>query len=618
MLKKILIITTFIFVAISLSAQVAFKAAAPARVAVGQSFRMVYSINADARSFRGPAFNGFSVLSGPNQSTNSSIQIINGKVSKNLELSYTYILQANQEGSFTLPSAKAIVDGEEISSNTTKITVVKGNNQNAAGNNSQSRNNSGGNTTQSGVSNDDVFIKASISNSRPMQGAQIIVTYKIYTRVALANFKVNNASTFQGFWSQNLLDENQRLQQTREYINGEEYISAIIKKVALFPMKSGKIEIEPMDVDVVAQIRSQTKRRSSGDPFFDSFFNDSFFNSSYNNVEKNLKSRPLIVDVQPFPTMNKPAGFEGAVGSFRLNASIDKSALKTNEALTLKYTISGRGNIQLVELPEINFPPDFEVYDPKVNNRISTNDDGVSGTKTFEYLIIPRSAGSFEIPSVSFSFYDVDKKNYVSLKSPEYTIEVEKGNDNGGDVAFKAGNQEDIKYIGSDIRHLKLPPLELVQKGQFFYGTRLFWLFLFAPPIILLISIVLIRSLRKKKGDEALMKNRKANKMARQRLKKATAALKNRQESVFYEEISQALWGYIGDKFNTPLSELSEESIGSILSQYNVPPEAVEKFRKTLIDCDFARFAPGDKAQMMDNIHKSAISSITEIEKNIR
>ena len=618
MLKKILIITTFIFVAISLSAQVAFKAAAPARVAVGQSFRMVYSINADARSFRGPAFNGFSVLSGPNQSTNSSIQIINGKVSKNLELSYTYILQANQEGSFTLPSAKAIVDGEEISSNTTKITVVKGNNQNAAGNNSQSRNNSGGNTTQSGVSNDDVFIKASISNSRPMQGAQIIVTYKIYTRVALANFKVNNASTFQGFWSQNLLDENQRLQQTREYINGEEYISAVIKKVALFPMKSGKIEIEPMDVDVVAQIRSQTKRRSSGDPFFDSFFNDSFFNSSYNNVEKNLKSRPLIVDVQPFPTMNKPAGFEGAVGSFRLNASIDKSALKTNEALTLKYTISGRGNIQLVELPEINFPPDFEVYDPKVNNRISTNDDGVSGTKTFEYLIIPRSAGSFEIPSVSFSFYDVDKKNYVSLKSPEYTIEVEKGNDNGGDVAFKAGNQEDIKYIGSDIRHLKLPPLELVQKGQFFYGTRLFWLFLFAPPIILLISIVLIRSLRKKKGDEALMKNRKANKMARQRLKKATAALKNRQESVFYEEISQALWGYIGDKFNTPLSELSEESIGSILSQYNVPPEAVEKFRKTLSDCDFARFAPGDKAQMMDNIHKSAISSITEIEKNIR
>ncbi len=618
MLKKILIITTFIFVAISLSAQVAFKAAAPARVAVGQSFRMVYSINADARSFRGPAFNGFSVLSGPNQSTNSSIQIINGKVSKNLELSYTYILQANQEGSFTLPSAKAIVDGEEISSNTTKITVVKGNNQNAAGNNSQSRNNSGGNTTQSGVSNDDVFIKASISNSRPMQGAQIIVTYKIYTRVALANFKVNNASTFQGFWSQNLLDENQRLQQTREYINGEEYISAIIKKVALFPMKSGKIEIEPMDVDVVAQIRSQTKRRSSGDPFFDSFFNDSFFNSSYNNVEKNLKSRPLIVDVQPFPAMNKPAGFEGAVGSFRLNASIDKSALKTNEALTLKYTISGRGNIQLVELPEINFPPDFEVYDPKVNNRISTNDDGVSGTKTFEYLIIPRSAGSFEIPSVSFSFYDVDKKNYVSLKSPEYTIEVEKGNDNGGDVAFKAGNQEDIKYIGSDIRHLKLPPLELVQKGQFFYGTRLFWLFLFAPPIILLISIVLIRSLRKKKGDEALMKNRKANKMARQRLKKATAALKNRQESVFYEEISQALWGYIGDKFNTPLSELSEESIGSILSQYNVPPEAVEKFRKTLSDCDFARFAPGDKAQMMDNIHKSAISSITEIEKNIR
>ncbi len=618
MLKKILIITTFIFVAISLSAQVAFKAAAPARVAVGQSFRMVYSINADARSFHGPAFNGFSVLSGPNQSTNSSIQIINGKVSKNLELSYTYILQANQEGSFTLPSAKAIVDGEEISSNTTKITVVKGNNQNAAGNNSQSRNNSGGNTTQSGVSNDDVFIKASISNSRPMQGAQIIVTYKIYTRVALANFKVNNASTFQGFWSQNLLDENQRLQQTREYINGEEYISAIIKKVALFPMKSGKIEIEPMDVDVVAQIRSQTKRRSSGDPFFDSFFNDSFFNSSYNNVEKNLKSRPLIVDVQPFPTMNKPAGFEGAVGSFRLNASIDKSALKTNEALTLKYTISGRGNIQLVELPEINFPPDFEVYDPKVNNRISTNDDGVSGTKTFEYLIIPRSAGSFEIPSVSFSFYDVDKKNYVSLKSPEYTIEVEKGNDNGGDVAFKAGNQEDIKYIGSDIRHLKLPPLELVQKGRFFYGTRLFWLFLFAPPIILLISIVLIRSLRKKKGDEALMKNRKANKMARQRLKKATAALKNRQESVFYEEISQALWGYIGDKFNTPLSELSEESIGSILSQYNVPPEAVEKFRKTLSDCDFARFAPGDKAQMMDNIHKSAISSITEIEKNIR
>ncbi len=622
MIKRIIFILTVFLSLSGLKAQVQFNCSAPAQVQSGQTFRVVFTINADARNFRGPSFEGLSVLSGPNQSTNSSIQIINGKVSKNMELSYTYYVRADQVGTFTVGAAEARVDDETLKSNTATIKVVKGRTQQSSQTSGNRGNqNSGSRTTNSSsgeVTADDVFLKAYVSDRNPMQGEQIIVTYKIFTRVPLANFSVNNASTFPGFWTQNLLDEKQRLQQKQEYIDGEEYVTAELKRIALFPMKSGEITIEPMDVDVVAQIQRQTRRRSTGDPFFDSFFNDSFFNNSYDNVKKNLKSNALKINVKAFPMENKPVGFDGAVGSFRFSSSVDKQKLKTNEALNLRYTISGRGNVQLAELPEINFPPDFEVYDPKVNNSVNTTANGVSGTKTFEYLIIPRSAGSFEIPAVTFSFYDPAKNQYVSQKSNAYIIEVEKGADNGGAMSYTSAGREDIKYLGSDIRHLKMPPLELKHKGKWLFGTNLYTLALAGMPLLLILLIVIVRSTRQKRSNEALMKNKKANKMARQRLKKATAAFKAGDAKIFYEEISQAMWGYVGDKFNIPLSELNADNINSVLTEKGIKAEAVEAFSKTLADTEFARFAPGDKNEMMDKIHKSAIEAISKVEGSIK
>jgi len=601
----------------ALAQEVQFTASAKQTVAVGETFTLSYSVNKEASGFRGPNIRGLEMLSGPNTSTSSSIRSVNGKTTMTITYSFTYLLQATREGSFEIPAASVNVGGQQYTSNTLTINVVKNPNVPSGQAYSSGRSQQQGTGGATGSSND-VYVKAFASSSNPLQGEGIVVTYKIFTKVPIAQINISKLSSFSGFWSQNLMKENDKLQQTTQMIDGEQYVVADIRKIALFPLKSGKLVVDPLELSCVAQVRRQTRTRT-GDPFFDDFFNDSFFNTGIANVEKNLKSNPLVINVRPLPDEGKPGDFSGAVGSFTFRTELDKTRLKTNEAVTLKCTVSGKGNIQLIDKLNVTFPPDFESYDPKVTSDIQTTSAGVSGNQIFEYLLIPRKPGKFTIKPISFTYFDLIKNRYVNHTSPEFTLEVEKGSGDAQTMmTYSGANKEEIKYIGSDIRHIKDKSLEVRPAGSHFFGSLLFWLLLLLPFMFFLVFFVLWRKFVRRRSDTVLMKNLKATKIARKRLVTADKFRSSGQQEEFYVAISQALWGYLSDKFGIPLAELSIDSVRDALANKNVSEQIITQFIETLNNTEFARFAPGEKSVNMNRIYDEALDIITKIERELR
>ncbi len=386
-----------------------------------------------------------------------------------------------------------------------------------------------------------------------------------------------------------------------------------LRKVALFPQQSGKLTIDPLAVDLIAQIQVQRKRSNS--PF--DIFEDAFFNSAQ-NVKKTINSNAVTINVKPLPTTGKPEGFSGAVGNFTFRSDIDRTEIKANDAINLKFTISGRGNIKLIDKLKIDFPPDFETYDPKVLDNISKSDNGISGTKTFEYLIIPRNQGNFTIKPITFSYFDLNKGKYVTLTSPEYNLKVNKGDGKQNTVSVTSSNQQDIKYIGSDIQYIKIKPVKLFKKGFYFFQSTLYYILLLIPFLLFITYLIIRRKHIKLRSNLALLKNKKATKVASKRLKKASQFLKSNESDKFFIEISQALWGYISDKFSIPLAELSMDSVSQALQSKSVSDEISKEFIETLHNCEFARFAPGDNATKMDKIYKESINIITKTERELK
>jgi hypothetical protein len=622
MLKSILLsFVTLLTVIANLQAQdVQFTAQSKPVAAVGETFTLIYTLNAQGSNFRGPNIQGLDMLSGPNTSTSSSIRMVNGSTSMSITYTFTYLLQATREGTFPIPAATVTVNGRQFSSNALSIKVIKNSNVSGAQNQSNAGQSKGTGSPSGGVSgtSNDVYVKAFASNAAPLQGEGIVITYKIFTKVPIAQINISKLSSFSGFWSQNLMKENDKLQQTTQVIDGEQYVVADIRKIALFPLKSGRLVIDPLELACVAQVRRQGKTRT-GDPFFDDFFNDSFFNSGVANVEKTLKSNPVIITVRPLPEEGKPVDFSGAVGTFTLHSEVDKTRLKTNEAVTLKCTISGKGNIQLIDKLNLTFPPDFETYDPKVTSDIQTTAAGISGNQIFEYLMIPRKPGKFTIKPLVFSYFDLDKKRYVTLTSPEFSLDVEKGTGEAGAViSYSGANKEEIKYIGSDIRHIKDNEIILAPVGYRFFGSVGFWLLLAIPLLLFLLFLFLWRKLAARRSDTVLMKNIRATKIARKRLQKADEFLKLKKQDDFYIAISQALWGYLSDKFSIPMSELSIDSVHEALVQKNVNEMIITQFIGTLNNTDFARFAPGEKSVNMERIYNEALEIISKIERELR
>ena len=590
---------------------VQFKAKANDIVYVGERFNLVYTLNAEGNNFRGPDFKDFLVLSGPFTSTSSSVQVINGKVSRTVEYTYTYMLSAGQEGVFEIAPAKVNVDGTIYESNALKIQVIKGNSS------QQQQGSSSGSQGSTGNVNlkDEVFIRAIADKSNPKQGEQVIITYKLYFNINISALEFKKEPSFKGFWKTDLLEDKQGYNQYSEVYNGRKYSVAEIKKYAIFPQRSGTIVIEPADVNAQGQIKAQQK--SGNDPFFDNFFNDPFFNRM-KNVEIPLESNSITIDVQPLPSSNRPVEFNGAVGNFSFESSIDKTELKANEAINLKFTISGAGNIELVDKLNVGFPPDFEVYDPKINSNINTTKIGVSGTKTFDYLIIPRTSGTFKINPVKFSYFDLKKNTYATILSPEYIIKVAKGDGSAANVTYSGVNQADIKYIGSDIRHIKTTSSSFKFIGAYFFNSNAFYALYIIPALLFIAFIFLLKKELKKRTNIALMRNRKATRVAQKRMKKAQVFLQENNKKAFYEEVSQALWGYLSDKFSIPLSNLSMDTVKDTLLAREVKEETISHFMDTLNHCEFARFAPGESGSDMKNIYDESVVIISKIEGELK
>lgn len=590
------------------------------QVMVGERFQVVFEANAEGRNFQAPSFEGFNVLGGPFTSSSSSVQIVNGSISRTTKNTFTFALQAAQEGTFRIGSASLTVKGNKVSSEPFEIKVVPDDGSYSApsggGNNGSQQGGASQNTSDPQVSGKDLFIKVVPSKKSVYVGEQVVLTYKLYTRIPVSSLSVSRSPSYAGFWTKDITDNTGgNLRQSSEYINGVEYTTAEIQKIILVPQRGGSFTLEPMVIECVAQVRTQNNKRQSNDPF-DIFFNDPFFNRNIANVRKELSTNSLTVEVKNLPDNGKPASFVGAVGDYSFKTDIDKTQLKTNEAFTLSLTVTGTGNIELLQLPEPTFPPDFEVYDPKIT--ISTNNtaNGMSGTKKAEYLVIPRRAGSFNLTPVEFSCFNPSRGTYSSTTSEAYTIQVEKGQGSESEeVSIFASNQEGIKYLGSDIRHIMTGNPRLKPIHSAFFGTVPYFIVLLALLLVFVIALLLSKKREQLKQDNAANRNRKADKVARGRLKKASQYLKVKDQENFYVEMSQALWGYIADKLAIERSKLSMDTVSETMKGKNVPDDLTQQFVDTLNNCEFARFAPGNAEEKMDDLYRRGIEVITKAEK---
>ncbi len=610
-MKKILaVILLFFTVSSSFSQKVAFEASGQTNVAVGEQFLIRFTINRQGTNFVGPAFPGIKVLSGPNLSTNTSYSNINGKMSQSTSNTFTYYLRAVSEGSFTVAPAKVSVDGKEYQTNKLSITVTK--------KPVRKNTNPGSVTTQTQreLSENDLFIRASVNKRNPYQGEQVILTYKIYTKVPIAQISINKQSSFQGFWMKDLLNPQGVLKQDNEVIDGEQYVTAELRKFALFPQKSGELTIDAMELQCIAQIKQANRRNSNS--LLDSFFDDPFFGGT-RNIQKILESNLITISVKPLPESNKPVNFSGAVGEFTFNRTIDKTELKTNDAVNLEFTLSGSGNIELIDQLNINFPPDIEVFEPKISNSINRNSaTGISGTRKFDYLLIPRNPGNFNINPVSFTYFSPQNNSYQTITSPAFELRVEKGDNYQAGITYSGASQEDIQYIGTDIHHIKTGNFELYKINYFLFNTFDFILWFVIPFIIFILLIILWKQQSKKLSNQSLMRHKRATKVARKNLKHAQEYLGTKKTTEFYNEISKALWGYLSDKFNIPQAELSKESVNDKLLDKEVNKKTINQFIETLNHCDFARFAPGNPESTMEIIYNEALEIISKIERELK
>ena len=587
--------------------KVRFVAEAADVVVSGDQVRLVFTVNSqDIKDFRAPSIKGFDVLMGPSRSQQSSIQIINGKRTSNSSTAFTYILLAGNPGTYTIPAASVEVNGEKVFSNAISIKVLpqdqtSGNSgNNGGGSASSSRSQAAG----SRISSNDLFITATASKTTVHEQEAILLTYKVYTVVNLRQL-YGKMPDLKGFHTQEV-ELPQQKTFTLEHYKGRNYNTTVWSQYVLFPQQTGKLEIPSITFDgVVAQ------QTISDDPF------DAFFNGGgYVEVKKKITTPKVVINVQPLPA--KPAGFSGAVGEFKLASSINATDVKTNDAVTIKLTLSGTGNMKLIGTPEVKFPQDFEIYDPKVTDDYKLTNSGLTGTKTFEYLAIPRHAGNFTIPAVEFTYFDLKSNSYKTLKTEAYNLKVAKGQGNADQVISDFTNKESVKMLGKDIRFIKLGDSSLRPKGDFFFGTVGYYLCYLIPLLLFVVFAVIYRQKALENANVAKVKTKKANKVATRRMKLAGKLLAENKKNEFYDEVLKALWGYISDKLSIPVSQLSKDNIEAELTNYGVPEALIAEFIGVLNECEYARYAPGNENEAMDKVYSASVEVISKMENSIK
>lgn len=577
---------------------VRFSAAAPSTVIVDKPFQLVFTVNATGKDLKAPDFNNFEVLAGPFQSTSSSYQIINGKTSSSVSISYTYTLQASKTGTYSIPPASIMVEGQKYSSNGLSIKVLP--DDGSAQSSSASKQSS---ASSASLSNDKIFIRTEVSKSSVYEQEPVVVTYKLYTLADVVGMNNMKMPDFNGFLKQEL-DQNQNKQLSYENYNGRNYGTIVLYQVLLYPQHTGNIIIDKANFEAVVRIQNKTQVRSIFDDFFD----------SYTNVNKNIVAPAVTVRVNALPG-SKPADFSGMVGKLSMNSSISSTQVKTNEAVTLKVVISGSGNMKMIKNPEIRFPDGFEIYDPKVNNNFKVSTNGVSGSKTIEYLFIPRNAGDFVIPAAEYSYFDLQDKTYRTLKTPEYVLKVSKGK--GGETTVVTNsfvNKEDVKQLGKDIRFIDTSDYTIEKENEPLFGTLNGWLIFIIPLLISLIIFFVLSKKTKENANIQFVRNKRANKLAQKRLKLAQKLLNEGKKDQFYEEVLKAVWNYLSDKLSIPAAELTKIRIEDELMSRTVNADTVKQITEILNTCEFARYAPNTGQYEMGNLYTEAIDAISNLE----
>lgn len=576
---------------------------APAEVAVGEQFRLTYTINTqNVSGFRAgniPA--ELEVLMGPSTSSQSSFQMVNGHTSSSSSITYTYIVCANKNGTYTIPPAHISVGGKTIASNQLRIKVSGTSRSGAQG--QQGQGDGGLRPAGSRISGSDLFIKVSANKRRVHEQEPILLTYKVYTLVDLTSLK-GNMPDLKGFHTQEVQLPQQKSYKI-ETVNGRPYRTVTWSQYVMFPQITGKLEIPSITFDGIV-----IQQNRDVDPF-EAFFNGG---SGYVEVKKKIKAPGLTIQVDPLPS--RPAGFSGGVGSFTISAQLNKADIKANNPVTLRVIVSGRGNLKLIKKPEVKFPKDFDTYDAKVTDKTKLTSNGVEGNMVYDFLAVPRHQGKYEIPPVEFVYYDTGTNSYKTVKTQAFTLNVAKGSGSAS-VSDYTGEDGDGQ-LNKDIRGIKTGNADVHDIGDFFFGSTAYWVAIGVLAAIFVSLFVAFRHRAIANANIDRMRGKKANKVATRRLKKASRLMFEGKASLFYDEVLRALWGYVGDKLSIPVEKLSRENISQRLAERNVGDSTIALFIEALDECEFERYAPGDVKGNMSKTFEAAMTAIMGIEETMK
>lgn len=592
--------------------EVQFTAQAPETVVAGQQFRLVYTVNQDAKDLRAPEMTDFEVLMGPSVSSQRSMQIINGSVTHSHTISHTFILVGNTPGTYTIAPASIMVKNQKYTSQSVTIKVLPPDQQSAVSSSNANANTrsyyNANNSSQSDLSAKQIFVRQSISKTNIYEQEAVLVSYKLYSRVDIAQIGNAKFPEFKDFYVQEInLDPNRPWQM--EHYDGLNYNTIVLKQYLLFPQRTGEIKLDATAVEAVVRIPNNTR---SNNPFAD------FFNT-YQEVKKELKVPATKLKVKALPK-GAPAGFSGAVGQFQLRSEISTPKANVNDAITLKLHLSGKGNLKLAKVPQVSFPADFDTYDPKNDNNIKVGVAGVSGSKTVEYVAIPRFGGTFTIPAAKFVYFDPVDEKYKTLTTQSYHLTITGSAADATVSAVVPGvHKEQVKNLGTDIRFIHHgDQVSMASSTHSFYGTALFYLSYLVPLLLFVIMLILLQKQAKENANLVKVKNKRANKLARKRLKNAAICMKKGDKNKFYEAAVQALWGYTADKLNIPLANLTKDNVQEELLRHGASQELIDSFIATLSDCEFARYSPVvDDSLSMENCYNRAAELIGKLEERL-
>lgn len=576
---------------------------APAEVAVGEQFRLTYTVNTqNVNGFRvGTIPAELEVLMGPSTSSQSSFQMVNGHTSSSSSITYTYIICANKAGTYSIPAAHISVGGKTIASNQLRIKVSGTSRQGAQGQQGQGQ--GGLRPAGSRISGSDLFIKVSANKRRVHEQEPILLTYKVYTLVDLTSLK-GNMPDLKGFHTQEVQLPQQKSYKI-ETVNGRPYRTVTWSQYVMFPQITGKLEIPSITFDGIV-----IQQNRDVDPF-EAFFNGG---SGYVEVKKKIKAPGLTIQVDPLPA--RPAGFSGGVGSFTISAQLNKTDIKANNPVTLRVIVSGRGNLKLIKKPEVKFPKDFDTYDAKVTDKTKLTSNGVEGNMVYDFLAVPRNQGKYEIPPIEFVYYDTEANAYKTVKTQAFTLNVAKGSGSAS-VSDYTGDAADDQ-LNKDIRGIKTGDADVHDIGDFFFGSTAYWVAMCVLAAIFVSLFVVFRHRAIANANIDRMRGKKANKVATKRLKKANRLMLDSKASLFYDEVLRALWGYVGDKLSIPVEKLSRENISQRLAERSVGDETIALFIGALDECEFERYAPGDVKGNMSKTFEAAMTAIMRIEETMK